>query len=418
MNSTAGHLLRGIGWSGRHRCRAPALLSACGTPERKQDAASASRRISPPRRRSWSSPTGPSTSTRTTRTTPRRSPSSRRPPASRSTTRPTSTTTTSSSPRCRTSSARARSTKRDMFVLTDWMAARMIQAGWIQKLDASKVPNLHANLIAASQNVSFDKKREYSAPWQSGLTGIAYNKSKVKEVKSFEELITRKDLKGRVSAAVGDERHDGADAALRGRRPDQLHRRRVAEGDGQAPEGRRATASSARSPATSTSRTSPSGNVVACEAWSGDVAAAEDENLVFVTPEEGHMIWADNMLVPNKADPQGQRREVDQLLLRAGGRGQAGGVRLVHLPGQGRAGGHGEGRLQPRRQRADLPHREDALGQPRLHGARGEEGADSTREPSPMSSVDDAGDAGRSAARGRARCGSRSSPRSSPTSPR
>jgi spermidine/putrescine transport system substrate-binding protein len=43
------------------------------------------------------------------------------------------------------------------------------------------------------------------------------------------------------------------------------------------------------------------GNLVACEAWSGDVAAAEDDNLVFVTPEEGAMIWADNMLVPNKA---------------------------------------------------------------------------------------------------------------------
>jgi spermidine/putrescine transport system substrate-binding protein len=46
------------------------------------------------------------------------------------------------------------------------------------------------------------------------------------------------------------------------------------------------------------------GNVLACEAWSGDVAAAEDENLVFVTPEEGHMIWADNMLVPNLATHQ------------------------------------------------------------------------------------------------------------------
>jgi spermidine/putrescine transport system substrate-binding protein len=46
------------------------------------------------------------------------------------------------------------------------------------------------------------------------------------------------------------------------------------------------------------------GDVVACEAWSGDIAAAEDENLVFVTPEEGHMIWADNMLVPNKATHQ------------------------------------------------------------------------------------------------------------------
>ena len=32
--------------------------------------------------------------------------------------------------------------KRDMMVLTDWMAARMIDLGWIQKLDVSKIPNV------------------------------------------------------------------------------------------------------------------------------------------------------------------------------------------------------------------------------------------------------------------------------------
>ncbi|NTV39583.1 MAG: spermidine/putrescine ABC transporter substrate-binding protein, partial [Demequinaceae bacterium] len=39
-------------------------------------------------------------------------------------------------------------TGRDAFMLTDWMAARMIEAGYIQKLDKSKVPNLDANLIS------------------------------------------------------------------------------------------------------------------------------------------------------------------------------------------------------------------------------------------------------------------------------
>ena len=33
----------------------------------------------------------------------------------------------------------------------------------------------------------------------SGLTGIAYNAAKTDEIKSFEELITRPDLKGRMS---------------------------------------------------------------------------------------------------------------------------------------------------------------------------------------------------------------------------
>lgn len=36
-----------------------------------------------------------------------------------------------------------------MIILTDWMAARMINLGWIQPLDRANVPNLHANLIPA-----------------------------------------------------------------------------------------------------------------------------------------------------------------------------------------------------------------------------------------------------------------------------
>jgi spermidine/putrescine transport system substrate-binding protein len=200
------------------------------------------------------------------------------------------------------------STKRDMFMLTDWMAARMIQAGWIQKLDAAKVPNLHANLISGLENVSFDKNREYSAPWQSGLTGIAYNKSKVKEVKSFDELVTRSDLKGRISLlsemndtmglmllSEGADPTDFTDAEWQ----TAMDKLQKAVTDGQI---RSFTGNEYIQDLSS-------GNIVACEAWSGDVAAAEDENLVFVTPEEGLMIWADNMLVPNKATHKANAEE-------------------------------------------------------------------------------------------------------------
>ena len=58
--------------------------------------------------------------------------------------------------------------KRDMFMLTDWMAARMIALGWIQPLDAANVPNLHDNLIKPLRGKAWDKDRTFSAPWQSG----------------------------------------------------------------------------------------------------------------------------------------------------------------------------------------------------------------------------------------------------------
>lgn len=192
------------------------------------------------------------------------------------------------------------SSKRDLFMLTDWMAARMIQVGWIQPLDAANVPNLHANLIDSLAGVGWDPDRTYSAPWQSGLTGIAYNKSKVKEVRSFSELLTRPDLKGRVSLLTEMRDTMGLIMLSEGADPanftdkdwdTSLERLRKARGDGQI----RAFTGNEYI------QDLAAGNVVACEAWSGDVAAAEDENLVFVAPEEGQMIWADNMLVPNLA---------------------------------------------------------------------------------------------------------------------
>ena len=195
------------------------------------------------------------------------------------------------------------SSKRDLFVLTDWMAARMIQVGWIQKLDASRVPNLHANLIDSLSTAGWDKKRDYSAPWQSGLTGIAYNKSKVKEVKSFEELLTRSDLKGRIALLTEMRDTMGFLLLMDGADPENftdaqwdkgIERLRKVRGDGQI---RSFTGNEYVQDLSS-------GNVVACEAWSGDIANAGDDNLVFVTPEEGHMIWADNMLVPNLATHQ------------------------------------------------------------------------------------------------------------------
>lgn len=199
-------------------------------------------------------------------------------------------------------------TKRDMFMLTDWMAARMIQSGWLQKLDASKVPNLHANLIDSLKSPGWDKKREYSAPWQSGLTGIAYNKSKVKEVKSFDELVTRSDLKGRISLLTEMNDTMGLMLLSEGADPSDftddewqkaLDKLDKVKSDGQI---RSFTGNEYIQDLTA-------GNIVACAAWSGDVAAAEDENLVFVPPEEGLMIWADNMLVPNKASHKGNAEE-------------------------------------------------------------------------------------------------------------
>jgi spermidine/putrescine transport system substrate-binding protein len=193
-------------------------------------------------------------------------------------------------------------TGRDIFVLTDYMAARMVDLGWIQKLDKSKLTNVDANLVSSLKSPSWDKNRDYSAPWQSGLTGIAYNAKLTGEVKSFDELLTRSDLKGKVTLL--SEMHDTMLFMLLvdGADPDDFTddefaaaaerlKKSVDSGQIRAFTGNEYAQDLAK------------GNVVACEAWSGDVIQLQFDNpdIKFVAPEEGLSIWSDNMLVPNKA---------------------------------------------------------------------------------------------------------------------
>jgi spermidine/putrescine transport system substrate-binding protein len=195
-----------------------------------------------------------------------------------------------------------RSTERDVFVVTDYMAARMIELGWIQQLDHENMPNVQANLIDFLKSPDWDPEREYSVPWQSGMTGICYNAELTDPVTSFEELLTRPDLKGKVELLTEmrdtmlflllmegsdpeDFTADEFTAAI-----DRLQE--IVDG-GQI---RRFTGNDYVDDM-------KSGDVHACEAWSGDVI-----NLLgggkykFVQPEEGFAIWTDNMLVPNKAE--------------------------------------------------------------------------------------------------------------------
>jgi spermidine/putrescine transport system substrate-binding protein len=192
---------------------------------------------------------------------------------------------------------------RDIIVLTDWMAARMVDLGWLQKLDHANLPNVDANLVANLKSPDWDPKRDYSVPWQSGFTGIAYNAKYTGEVGSFEELLTKPELKGKISllremrdtmgfmlkvvgadpAKFTDEEWDSA-----------IGRLEEVVASGQV---RRFTGNDYVDDLNK-------GDIVACEAWSGDVIAMQYDNpdIKWVVPEEGVSLWSDNMLVPNKAD--------------------------------------------------------------------------------------------------------------------
>ena len=192
-------------------------------------------------------------------------------------------------------------TGRDIFVPTDWMAARMIDLGWIQKLDKDNLPNVQANLAESLRSPSWDPERDYSVPWQSGLTGIAYNADLVDEVGSFEDLLTRSDLKGKVSLL--SEMHDTMVflLLLTGADPEDFTEDEFGTAIdrlGEAVDAGQIRAFTGNDYAQDLVK----GNIVACEAWSGDVIQLQfdNPNIRFVAPEEGLSLWSDNMLVPNQ----------------------------------------------------------------------------------------------------------------------
>ena len=194
-------------------------------------------------------------------------------------------------------------TGRDIFVLTDWMAARVISLGWTQELDKANMPNVETNLAESLRNPSWDEGRAHSIPWQSGLTGIAYNEKFTGPVSSFEELVTRPDLKGKVTllSEMGDTM--GFMLKLVGANPDEFSDDEWAESLAKLEE---IVASGQIRQFTGNDYTRGLGNgdIVACEAWSGDVIALQYDQpeIKFVKPTEGLSLWSDNMMVPNKAE--------------------------------------------------------------------------------------------------------------------
>ncbi|WP_030486808.1 polyamine ABC transporter substrate-binding protein [Micromonospora chokoriensis] len=208
--------------------------------------------------------------------------------------------------------AACQSTDRDLIVLTDWMAARMIRLGWIQKLDPAKIPNVQANLLPSLINRPFDTENRISIPWQSGLAGLAYNGNVTKELRTVDELLTRPDLKGKVTALsemrdtmgllLGSNGHDPANFTP-AQFDDALNKLKKAVDSGQI---RKFTGNDYAPDLAK-------GDIAACIGWSGDIIqlSGEDEKVRFVAPDSGVMLYSDNMMVPNKAT---HRANAEQLI--------------------------------------------------------------------------------------------------------
>jgi len=189
---------------------------------------------------------------------------------------------------------------RDLVVLTDWMAALWINAGYAQKLDKSNMPNA-ANVIPKLADVAFDPGRQYTLPWQSGFGLFGWNKAKLKELIGTDVLTSvdqlfNPALKGRVTVLSEMRDTMGILIAYQGNDPSNFTedqymqaidalREQIDNGHIRSVEGN------------SYMGDMKSGNVVAVIGWSGDVIQLGPDYGVAL-PETGGTLWTDNMLIP------------------------------------------------------------------------------------------------------------------------
>ncbi len=202
---------------------------------------------------------------------------------------------------------------RDIIVLSDWMVNRVIGQGLVQPLELIQMPHA-ANLLPQLKDAPFDPGRLYSLPWQSGLTGIGYDASRVKPIKNVDDL-WRADLKGRV---VGlSEWRDTIGMVLRSQGVDPAQQF-TSDQFGNALEviDRQLSGGQIRRiRGNSYVQDLQSGNALAGLVWSGDIATLRAEtgnpHWTFVMPEAGGMLWSDNAVIPITST---RRRNAERLL--------------------------------------------------------------------------------------------------------
>ena len=188
----------------------------------------------------------------------------------------------------------------DVIVPTNDFVERMIAAGMLMPLDHAAIPNM-ANIEPAFRDAAFDPGRRHSIPYMWGTMGIGYRKSRCDGAPdSWRWLYDSDRYSGRcallseagavLGAAFKYMGHplnttdpkliEAAETLIVAQKP---HLKLFAPDNGQ--------------------DLLLSGEVDIAMEWNGDIlqAMAEDDDLSYVVPREGSILWEDALAIPQGA---------------------------------------------------------------------------------------------------------------------
>jgi spermidine/putrescine transport system substrate-binding protein len=199
----------------------------------------------------------------------------------------------------------------DLMVITNsFQFSQFRDSGFLAPLDHAKLPNFSKFAGDAYKKEAFDPGNQYSIPWASGITGIAYDRSKTgRDITKLADLWDPQ-FKGKIGMMADTQELGNFGLMALGIDP------------------AKASASDWEKAADHLKKQKPlvrkyydqsyidalgQGEIWIAQAWSGDIYQknlSDGTDFKFVIPEEGATIWTDNMTIPITA-----KNPVDALML-------------------------------------------------------------------------------------------------------
>ena len=185
---------------------------------------------------------------------------------------------------------------RSLFVVTDWMAKRMYDLGYLQELNHDDLPTVFENILPQFEESNSDPERKFSIPWQGGQTGIWVDTNQAPEIDEVADLFDP-EYKGKVTMLT--EMRDTvplvlqsegipADEATKEDWLAAIEKLREARDSGQI---RAFTGNEYTEDLTS-------GNIVAAIGWSGDGTLIGREGVEWRRPTDGCDVFFDQAVIP------------------------------------------------------------------------------------------------------------------------
>ncbi|WP_319433673.1 spermidine/putrescine ABC transporter substrate-binding protein [Mycobacterium sp. RTGN5] len=186
----------------------------------------------------------------------------------------------------------------DLVVPTQFLAARLNGLGWLNGISESRWTN-KKNMRPDLLNAKADPGRKFSAPYMSGMVGLAYNQAATKrEITKIDDLWDPA-FKGKISLLADTQDGLGMIMLSQGGSVEDPTSDSVNKAVGLIKQ-QKDNGQIRRFTGNDYADDLASGNVVIAQAYSGDVVQLQKDNpdLKFVVPASGGTTFVDTMVIP------------------------------------------------------------------------------------------------------------------------